>query len=142
MRILIIAATLILGGCSQAEAPKIEVHDAWSRATTVPNGPTAAYLTISNDGGEDRLLGVAGLSKASASLHSSAMHDGVMEMRPLPEGIAIPAHDDTQLSPQGTHIMIEGIGPLSPGDELQLSLRFEKSGEVVVPVRVVAPGSR
>ena len=141
MRIPVILGFMLLAGC-QGEAPKISVHNAWARATNAADGPAAVYLAISNKGGGDRLLSIRSARAESASLHSSAMHDGVMEMRPLPEGIAIPAHGDTQLSPQGTHIMIEGIGPLSPGDELQFSLRFEKSGEVVVPVRVVAPGSR
>ena len=142
MRIPLILAVMMLAGCGQAKPPEIAIHGAWARATNSADGPAAAYLTISNQGGEDRLLSVRSGQAASASLHSSGVRNGIMEMRPLPEGVAIAAHGDTLLSPAGTHIMLERVGPLHPGDRLQLSLHFEKSGDMVVPVSVVAPGSR
>ena len=141
MRILLIFAAMLMAGCNRAEAPDIAVHDAWTRATNAADGPAAAYLTISNKGGADRLLSV-GSKGTPASLHSSTMHDGIMEMRPLPDGIDVQAHGDTILSPQGTHIMLERIGPLAAGQRVALTLRFAKSGEVSVPVSVVAPGAR
>jgi hypothetical protein len=142
MRTLLILGAILLAGCGRAETPDITIHDAWTRATNAADGPAAAYLTISNKGGADRLLSVESDKDTPSSLHSSAMHDGIMEMRPLPDGIAVQAHGDTILSPQGTHIMLERIGPLTAGKRVELTLHFEKSGEISVPVSVVAPGAR
>jgi len=70
------------------------------------------------------------------------MANGVMEMRPMPEGLPVPANGDVALAPGGTHVMLEGAGPLAAGDRFDLVLQFEKSGDVTVPVSVVAPGAR
>ena len=59
-------------------------------------------------------------------------------MRELSSGLAVPAGSKIELKPGGTHVMIMGLrAPLSRGDTLTLRLRFEKSGEKPVDVRVV-----
>lgn len=141
MRRILIASLLALAACRQGEPPRIEVHDAWARAVTSA-GPAAAYLTISNAGGEDRLVSVESDRGKAASLHLSQMAKGVMEMRPLTEGLPVPGHGEVALAPSGTHVMLDRAGPLAPGDRFNLVLKFEKSGSVSVPVTVVAPGSR
>lgn len=142
MRRILIASLLALAACRQGEPPRIEVHDAWARAVTSADGPAAAYLTISNAGGEDRLVSVESDRGKAASLHLSQMAKGVMEMRPLTEGLPVPGHGEVALAPSGAHVMLERAGPLAPGDRFNLALKFEKSGTVSVPVTVVAPGSR
>lgn len=142
MRRILIASLLALAACRQGEPPRIEVHDAWARAVTSADGPAAAYLTISNAGGEDRLVSVESDRGKAASLHLSQMAKGVMEMRPLTEGLPVPGHGEVALAPSGTHVMLDRAGPLAPGDRFNLVLKFEKSGSVSVPVTVVAPGSR
>ncbi len=60
-------------------------------------------------------------------------------MRPLNSGLAVPAGATIELRPGGTHVMISGLGgPLHAGDALKLTLKFEKSGERPVDVRITS----
>ena len=118
---------------------------AWARATAA-NMPTAAvYLTITNKGaGADRLVAVSVPRAGKASLHQMSMDGGVMRMRALDGGIAIPAGQTVALAPGGTHIMLEGLKrPARRGRaRSEARLRFEQSGEMTVPVTVEAAGAR
>lgn len=142
MHRILIALLLVLSACQQSEPPRIDVHGAWARAVTGADAPAAAYLTIANKGGEDRLVSVESDRGTAASLHLTRMTNGIMEMRPLTEGLPVPGHGEVTLAPSGTHVMLDRAGPLAPGDRFNLALKFEKSGTVNVPVTVVAPGSR
>lgn len=128
---------LLLASCHAQEAPpKIAVEDAWARATVAGQSGSAAYFTIANEGGADRLLTVSSPS-ADASLHSTSMDNGVMRMRPL-EALEVSANSKVVLKPGGTHVMLMGLKqPLAEGGTLELDLKFEKSGEqrVIAEVR-------
>jgi periplasmic copper chaperone A len=70
-------------------------------------------------------------------LHTSTSSDGVARMRPVTGGLEIPAGEEVELRPGGSHIMISGLkGALAPGATLPLRLRFERGGEREVAVRV------
>ena len=67
-----------------------------------------------------------------------SMDGGVMRMRPLAGGLALPAHGEASLQPGGNHLML--IGPTAPivaGGSVSVTLRFKKAGEVTLtlPVR-------
>lgn len=129
-------AALMLASCSvQSEPPKIAVEDAWARAT-VPGQPAAAvYLTIRNSGGADRLTGVSS-PVGRASLHSTAMDDGVTRMRPV-EALDVPANSTVELKPGATHVMLAGLKqPLEAGSTVPLHLEFDESGERQVRVAI------
>ena len=102
MRALLLLAGALLGGCA-GEAPAIEARDAWVRAGAQG---AAAYVTLVNRGGADRLVAVA--SPFPASLHGTSMDGGVMRMRSLSDGLAIPAGETVALKPMGSHVMIAG----------------------------------
>ncbi len=137
--LLLIAAALI-AGCAPA-APRIEVRDAWARATAPGQSNGAIYATIANGGSADRLVGVAS-EAGKAILHSNDSADGVARMRMLSD-IAIPAGGEVALAPGATHIMLTGLNaPLTAGSEIELSLRFADSGPRAVKVAVVAAGAR
>ena len=131
-------AALLLASChSEGSPPKIEVEDAWARATLPGQASSAAYLTVANAGGGDRLLAVSSPS-AAASLHSTSMDNGVMRMRPV-ERLDVPAQSTVSLEPGGTHVMLTGLKqPLAEGSTIELDLRFEKSGERRVAAEVRA----
>jgi copper(I)-binding protein len=68
---------------------------------------------------------------------------GVMRMRALQGGIEISSGQTVALAPSGTHIMLEGLStPLAAGTRTEARLRFERTGEVRVPVSVEAAGAR
>jgi hypothetical protein len=130
-------AALLLVSCTpkKAEPPQISVSGAWSRATVAGQPSAAAYLTIINRGGDDKLLKVS-TPLGQATLHSTTMDNGVMRMRPLEE-VDVPARSQVEFKPGGMHIMIMGVKqPLVTGSNFPLTLRFDRSGERRVTVAV------
>lgn len=138
MKPLILAGLMLLASCSKSGSPDLQISDAWARETVAGQTGTAAYMTIANEGsGDDRLVAVAAVAPASASLHATMTENGVSSMRPLPSGFAIPAGSTIELKPGGTHVMLTGLqAPVRAGETMKLTLRFEKSGERVIDVRV------
>jgi copper(I)-binding protein len=136
MKYALFFAALLLASCKPASAPPaVSVDGVWARATVPGQSGSAAYFTIRNAGGEDKLLTVSSPG-ADASLHSTSMDNGVMRMRPI-EALDIPANGTVELKPGGTHVMLMGLKqPLQAGSALELDLKFEKSGERKVTAEV------
>ena len=141
MKRLLLAA-LLLASCGQTGSPDLKVSDAWARETVGGQTSTAAYLTVNNQGtADDRLLSIAASDPAKATIHATESSGGISRMRELSTGVVVPAGSRIELKPGGTHVMIMGLGePLRRGETLKLRLRFEKSGEIPIDVRV-APAS-
>ena len=145
--VLLFFATLLLscGGGDEdgAGVPDIQIEGGWARAMPLLGGDTtgntnsAVYLRIRNTGsGADRLLGGQTPSAEVVEIHQSVVVDDVMRMRKL-NGMEILPHDLVALEPGGVHLMLLGLTqPLSEGEEIELILRFERSGEVVVPIPI------
>ena len=143
----ILLAALLLASCSKGGPPDVRISDAWARETISGQTSTAAYMILKNEGaGDDRLVSVSAQPPAMAMLHSSESSDSVARMRPLDSGLAVPAGAAIELKPGGTHVMVTGLrAPLNVGDTLKLTMRFEKSAEQPVDVRVTpafGPGPR
>lgn len=101
-------------------------------------GTGAAFMTIQNAGAEDDVL-LSGETDVAqvVEIHEMADDNGVMVMRPLADGLAIPAGGEETLKPGGYHIMLIGLkDDLTNGMTYDLTLHFEKAGEVTVPVTV------
>jgi periplasmic copper chaperone A len=126
------AALALLASCNGAsEQPALAIEDAWALATAEGQTSSAAYFTIANRGREDRLLSVSS-PVGEASIHSTAIDNGVMRMRPL-DSLDIPANSNVELAPHGTHIMLMGLdSPIEAGASVPLVLGFEQSGELQV----------
>ena len=138
MKPLILAGLMVLASCSKSGPTDLQISDAWARETVAGQTGTAAYMTIANMGaGDDLLVSVAATAPAQASLHATTTENGVSSMRPLAAGLAIPAGATIELKPGGTHVMLTGLqAPLRSGETMKLTLRFEKSGERAIDVRV------
>lgn len=113
------------------ERSGIEVYDVVASLPIAGSG--AVYLTLQNNGNEDRLLGVSTPVAAAVSLHvtdGGKMSD-ISEL-PIPSGATV------RLQPGGDHIMTIGqLTELKVGDAFDVSLRFEKSPPIVVSALVV-----
>jgi len=131
-------AALALPSLALADAA---VSDPFARATP-PNAKNgAAYATISSAEG-DRLLSAATAVAKMAEIHETIVQDGVARMREIEGGLEIPAGHTVTLAPGGKHIMLMGLaGPLAAGEEITLTLTFEKAGEVVVTAPVKKLGA-
>jgi periplasmic copper chaperone A len=141
------SALVVLAGKAAAEEFKtgeISVEQPWSRAT--PGGATvgAGYLTIKNDANSpDRLVSVSAEIAGSAEIHRMEMAHGVMKMRPLPEGVEVPAHGSVALAPGSYHVMFFDLKrPLKEGDSFPATLTFEKAGPLDVTFDVGGMGAK
>ena len=134
--LLTLAGALV--GCSGNDAPpKITIADAWARPTVSGQSSAAAYATIANEGGADRLLSVSSPAAGGATLHTTEVTNAVARMRPQADGIAVPANETLKLAPGGIHIMLTKLkAPLQTGASFELRLRFERSGEKILTARV------
>jgi len=142
-----VSALVVLAGKAAAEefkAGEISVQQPWSRAT--PGGATvgAGYLTITN-GAEtsDRLVSVSAEIAGRSEIHRMEMAHGVMKMRPLPEGVEVPAHGSVALEPGAYHVMFFDLKrPLKEGDSFPATLTFEKAGPLDVTFEVEGFGAK
>ncbi len=138
---------LVLSGrhmmADQATKPDITVITPWARAT--PGGVTigAAYLEVrSTTKAGDLLVAVSSPRAGRVELHSHITEAGVMKMRKV-DGLAVNEDRALLLAPGGHHIMLFDLSaPLKAGDELPLTLTFEKAGAVAVVAQVAAIGAQ
>ncbi|WP_207483006.1 copper chaperone PCu(A)C [Arenibaculum pallidiluteum] len=127
---------------AHARAADIEVHRAWTRATP-PGAPTAGgYMVVRNTGATgDRILGGSTPIAERVEVHEMAVVDGVMKMRALADGLAVPAGGEVTLAPGGHHLMLIGLrDSLKAGTTVPLTLTFEKAGDLRLDLSVAAIG--
>jgi periplasmic copper chaperone A len=128
---------------SDYKVGSIEIDRPWSRA--VPKGATVAagYLTIRNTGSEpDRLVSGSTPVARKFEIHEMSMDNGVMRMRPVPDGLVIKPGETVELKPSSFHIMMMGLKqPIEKGKPFKGSLVFEKAGAVDIDFTVEAVGA-
>ena len=125
---LTMAALLFVAWAAWA-AGGISITGGFAGPTIAEGRPTAVYMTITNDGEEDDVLQAVRSPKAErVEVHQTKMgDDGIMRMRPVEDGLPIPAGDDVALAPGGYHVMVIGLSEsLAEGDKLSLTLEFAK----------------
>ena len=111
----------------------------WARPTAGPSKLGAAYLTLKNEGQEaDRLESASTPDAQMAQIHETVPgENGVMRMRPVEGGVAIPAGGTVAFKPGGYHIMLMGLTHnLEEGQRLPLKLTFAHAGSVDVEVKI------
>jgi len=116
----------------------ITVAGAWARASAGRARNGAAYFTIFNKGAKvDRLIGVETPMAKKAQLHEHRMSDGIMRMREVKGGLAIPPGGKLRFAPRGFHVMLMGLGkPLKAGEGFPLTLVFQRAGRITVNVAI------
>lgn len=122
-------ALLLIATAALAAPAAIEVESAW--CAPPPKGVTtgACYLALRNLGAtEDRLIGVEADAAARVELHVTKVTDGIGRMRPLSDGVVLPAESVIDFKENGYHLMlVELRRPLVEGATLRGTLRFERS---------------
>ncbi len=146
--LLLAVAALLLSACGGAKGPQIEIKDPWARPSPKMATSGAAYMIIENKGNEDdALIGVDGDVSDAVEIHEMVVDENnVMHMKPV-EGqrLVIPAKGKVELKPGGYHIMLIGLKhQLQEGEVVDLTLKFEKSGEMKVqaPVKMMEGGMK
>ena len=116
----------------------LTLSNLWARATP-PKAPAGGgFLTIANTGSaDDTLIAVSTPAAEVSQLHKMEVTNGIMKMREVEGGIKIPAGGTVMLKPGGYHLMfIKLKHDLKKGEELPVTLTFEKAGtvETVLPI--------
>ena len=141
---IVLTLASILALAPGASASSVMVMKAYARASATPTAQAgAAYVSLMAHGEGDRLIAASTPAAKMAGLHKTVEADGVMKMEHV-DAMDIPAHGMLEMKPGGYHIMLMGLTkPLKEGDEIELTLTFEKAGEMKVTAKVggVAAGA-
>jgi periplasmic copper chaperone A len=129
LTVIIFLGALCFAGCESG--PKLTIENARAELSPVIRGEGLVYLKIMNTGGKDTLTGVKiDIPGAAADLHE--MKGNFMV---LAKTMRIPSKSTLELQPMGSHIMIENMPmDVKEGQPLVLTLVFEKSGELRIPL--------
>lgn len=128
-------------GSAQAQSGPMQVTQPWARATPGHGSTAAAYLTLTDHGAPDMLVGLATPVAAMAMLHETKLENGVARMTML-DRIELAPHTPLTFRPGALHVMLTGLRqPLKQGDSFPLTLTFAHAAPVTVTVPVLAPGA-
>jgi copper(I)-binding protein len=125
-----------------ARAGDITIENPWTRAAGA-NANGAGFMALRNTGtAPDRLVSAASPAARVVELHTHIREGDVMRMRPVAD-IPVPPGQTVRLQPGGLHVMLIGLTrPLERGQQIPVTLRFERGGEVTVMLEVQAAGAR
>lgn len=145
MRHVVLAAAALLGLAAslpvRAQAPVVEVTEAWARATTSSARSGGAFLTLKATGAADRVVSASSPVAEKVELHETIRDGNVMRMREVPQ-LVVPAGEKVVLQPGAQHIMLIGLKkPLNRGESFPLTITFEKAPAVTITVTVQAAGA-
>jgi copper(I)-binding protein len=143
-RVMTLLALFALGHTGPAHAAgPISIENGWSRATAAAQTVGGGFMTIVNAGKtDDRLISATSPVAAEVQIHDMKMEDGVMRMRQLADGLAVPAGARVELKPRSLHLMFMQLkAPLAAGQSFPVTLKFEKAGAVTTQFRVEAMGA-
>jgi periplasmic copper chaperone A len=120
------------------KAGDITIGHPWARPTAGTTMISAAYMTLKNGGKDADTLKSASYADAEKTeVHEHINDNGVMKMRQVQGGLAIPAGATVELKPGGYHIMLIGLKhALAEGQTLPLKLSFAHAGDVELQVKV------
>lgn len=140
--ILALLSLALLVACSPKSETQtiVTVTDAWCRPTPAGALAAACYLTLTASA-DDRLVGVETPLAERGEVHTMDMTGGVMRMRKLDDGLALPKSTPVVLKPGAEHLML--IAPkqqLAEGGSVPLTLKFAKAPAQTInaPVRLPA----
>lgn len=122
-----------------ASAQDIMVMDAYARASSPTAKTGAAFIILHNLTGQtDRLISARSDAAKRVELHTHIEADnGVVQMRKIEDGIALPEGAVHKMERGGDHVMLMGLtGPLEQGADISVTLVFEHAGEVNVTIPV------
>jgi copper(I)-binding protein len=141
-RLVLLLATLIPSILWAADERLPVVSDAWFYLPVPGQSVSAAYLTITNNADQDRVLTAITLTEAKrAEVHNHQMVDGLMKMRPAPE-VKVPAGASIEFAPGGLHVMLYGVSPaLAADDTVNLLFHFDGDMTVSAPAKVLIRSS-
>lgn len=143
-RILAVAAIgVALSGPASAQ---LQVSDAWVRASLPHQRATGAFMKLTAEGTDVRLLSASSPAAAVAEIHQMRMEGDIARMARV-DGIEISAGETVELRPGAYHLMLMDLAaPLAAGSTVPITLVFRSAGRehsvaLQVPVRPLNAGA-
>lgn len=127
---------ILMTGCGPgSDAP--QVSDARLGRPAGSNG--ALYMSVQGHSQPDRLISARTSASRSIELHESVIAaDGTATMRRV-ASFDLPARGSLSLEPGGLHLMLIDIDRLELGEEVAVTLVWERAGEHTITAIVVDP---
>ena len=131
------ALAAISASAAFAETP-VHAHDAYARFLPGAKSGAAFMILENHSDQDDRLIGAFSRIAEKVSPHTGIRGEGGMvSMREVPEGFAVPAGLDHALSRGGDHLMFMDLTEVPPeGGMVPVTLVFEKAGEITIDIPV------
>ncbi|WP_371169370.1 copper chaperone PCu(A)C [Aliiroseovarius sp. 2305UL8-7] len=139
IRTLIAAVAATLTTLPAFADESIMINDAYARASGMNAIAGAAFFEIMNHGDQDdRLIAVKSDVAKRVELHTHMeTADGVMKMMEVEGGFPVAAGGMHALKRGGDHVMFMGLNqPFEDGSTINITLVFEKAGEMSVEIPV------
>jgi copper(I)-binding protein len=117
---------------------QVSIGEPWVRATVPAQKATGAFMQLTAD--QDARL-IEGKSPVAGvvQIHEMSMDGGVMKMRELAQGLALPAGKMVELKPGGYHVMLMDLKQqMKEGDSVPMSLTFETADKKRTTVEIKA----
>ena len=133
-RLGLMLTAMMLSVCVLA-AGSMDVLEPWAKPGA--DKQVQVFLTLRNHGAEqDRLIGASSPLATSVQLRAVVQLGSVQSVQPL-KSIGVPAGGQQALAPGHTHLLLVGVKrALVAGEEVPLSLQFEKAGTLQVQAEV------
>ncbi len=109
-----------------------------ARETPGTKAPGGAFMTIRNNGDQpDRLIAARTPGAGKVEFHENVVDGDIIRMRPV-KAIDLPAKSAVELLPgKGMHLMLINLtNRLQRGEDLPMTLTFERGGDVEITLRV------
>ncbi len=118
-------SALCAGFATSALAQSVDIKNAWIRASVQGQSATGAFMTLTSR--EDtRLVGVVSPAAGVAEVHEMKVDNGIMKMRAVEGGLALPAGKAVELKPGGYHVMLMDLKAALPkGSTVPMTLVFK-----------------
>ena len=128
---------MALASSATLAQPKIEVTNAWARATVPGQKVGGVYMDI-RSATPARLLSVSTSAAGRAELHNMKMENGVMKMSAV-AGIDLPSGQTVKLAPGGYHVMLIDLKrELKQGESVPVVLTIESRDKTRQTIEVKA----
>ncbi|MDH4163268.1 MAG: copper chaperone PCu(A)C [Nitrospirota bacterium] len=136
MGILIFSLVTLAGSGCTSQPPQITVEGQYANLSPMFFGVGSLFMKIKNAGGRDTLLAASvNIPAATVELHD--IKDGKMVKV---DRMKVPSRDTLELKPRSLHIMVFNMPKtVQDGSDMLLTLTFERSGQLQVPVRFEKP---
>ena len=127
MRFLAFALLLV----ASSAWSQVEIEKPWMRATPPGANVAAGYMTVRNKSASpERLIGASSPAAARVETHVNIKDGDILRMRET-KALDISPKGKLELKPGGAHLMLIDLKqPLKEGDTVQVTLKFEKAGDI------------